>query len=212
MHREFKVDRDRFLLLSLALAAQHCAPTSNAPAAAPPADPQEESRSAIEIPATVDSTEQPSAEPEEPVDDQMTVANGCDNEVGTVNCGFVDSRYAGPACEGFGGSCSGLTHAYKPRVAEAIANCYAAAGRRACDIRVRNSCIRESLSAACPDPTQEPVCQATMQRCADRGITPRYSQNECVAALSALQKKERDWAAGAMGPTSEGCKLAFAVY
>ena len=43
-----------------------------------------------------------------------------------------------------------------------------------------------------------------MERCQAAHIAPQYTSDECVQAMSALKGGDRDWAIGAMGPSSEG--------
>ena len=158
----------------------------------------------------VEAPELPEAQAEPlPVSDPVPQRPTCDNDVGRVDCSPIRST-----CESLQGTCDLLaTYPYRPRVAEAIAACWARAGDRACNIRVRQRCNLEGIRQACLDPQFEPVCEANLRRCAEEGITPAYTRDECVQVLSSLSDAgERDWSAGAMGPTREGCKLMFPVY
>ncbi len=155
-----------------------------------------------------------------PPDDATAATPGlqessCRNEDGTVSCDFVaKGRFRGPACEGFLGSCELLKHGYgyKPRVAAAIAACWERVGPAACNMTVRQRCIREAFRTACPDPRFTTTCEIALDRCRHQHVRPDFDVTECVQALSSLEGSELEWAQGALGPTAEGCKLMFPVY
>jgi hypothetical protein len=200
-----RIDVERFVALTLALAAAHCAPAA---APAPPAR-------AIVAEAPPEPAEPPrAAEPAETSEPPDTVEL-CDNDVGEVSCPPVSSPlYGGPACEGYEGTCGLLRdgYGYKKRAAAEIARCWAAEGPRACDIFVRKRCIRRSLAVACPDPAFEPHCANVLARCRARGQKPSFTQEECVKTLSSLTGENLAWARDGMGPSAEGCSLLFPVF
>lgn len=214
----FTVDRERFLVLASALASAHCGPAPAGPGALPP-DPTATTRSAA--PPTGSPVVVIEPTPEEPLPAPPLPppvppsSSSCDNDVGDVSCAFVDGRFRGPACEGFAGTCDLLREGagYRPRVAEAIAHCFAQRGHAACNIRVRQRCIREAFDHACPDPVHEPFCRDAVDRCRAAGQRPDFDVDECVRALSATQPgDDLEWTKSAIGPTREGCRLTFTVY
>lgn len=212
----FIVQRERFLLLTAAIAAVHCAPPPGpvpqpAQISAPqPSEPAGYAMVADPPPELVAEPEQ-EAVAEAPAETELA----CDNDVGEISCDFTSqAQFSGPACEGFTGSCELLKkgYGYKRRVAGAIASCWEREGRAACNIRVRQRCNREGLRTACPDPQFTAPCQDALQRCRDKRRRPDFDLDECTQALSSLEGGNLDWAKDAIGPSAEGCKLMFPVY
>lgn len=206
---ELAIDVERFVTLTLAMAATACAPSS-------PAPPRPKT-----IVAVPQSEPAPSAAPEpEPApsalpEPEAAKVSACDNDVGEVSCAFVDpKKYSGPACEGFDGTCDLLRqgYGYRKRAAAAAARCFEAMGTRACDIFARKRCFRRSFADACPDASFEPFCKDALARCQDARQRPDFDLDECVKALSSLEGGNLDWAKSAIGPSAEGCKLMFPVY
>jgi hypothetical protein len=208
------IDVERFALLTAAIA------TTNCRAAEPPAPPPPPAVTA-EAPAEpppVAASEAP-LEVAEDADDAGSVAEkpklDCDNDVGDVNCDWVDPRrYSGPACEGFAGTCDLLKkgYGYRLRVAAEAARCFAKKGAAACNIFVRNKCLRAATAVACPDLAFAEDCEAALQRCKSRHQKPNFTKDECIKVLSSLEGRELDWARGAIGPSAEGCKIMYPVY
>ena len=206
---ELRIDVERFVSLTLAMAAASCAPSAPT-ATAPP------TRTIIAVPEPVETPDPVSSEtPVEPPQDPSPPVRACDNDVGEVSCSFIDARrFSGPACEGFDGSCGLLQkgYGYRKRVAAAAARCWEERGTAACDIKVRERCNRRALNEACPDASYESFCLDTLARCKTRGQRPDFSVAECVKALSALEGGNLEWAKSAIGPSGEGCRLMFPVY
>jgi hypothetical protein len=211
-----KIDRDRFLLLVAALSAPACggqrahtdAPHDAVTVAVPPPDAQ-----APAAAAPVASEEPP---PPPPTAIAQPPRCGDQNDVGTVACPHLRALHlGGPACEGVLGTCALLADGsiYRRRAAETAAACLDRLGRRVCDITARKKCYEEGIRASCPEPKYEAACEATMARCQDAHIRPTYTRDECVQVMSSLRGGDRDWALGAMGPSSEGkCELMFTVF
>lgn len=213
----FVVQRERFLLLSAAIAAVHCAPPPEpAPPPAQISSPQPIAPSGYAMAAAEPSPRlmvEPDAEAFVEAPSESSLA--CDNDVGEVSCDFTShGQFTGPACEGFTGSCELLKkgYGYKRRVAGAIAACWEREGRAACNIRVRQRCNREGLRTACPDSQFTAYCLDALQRCQDKRQRPDFDLDECIQALSSLEGGNLDWAKDAIGPSAEGCKLMFPVY
>ncbi|MEZ4221874.1 MAG: hypothetical protein R3B13_13155 [Polyangiaceae bacterium] len=208
------IDIETFLALTAALATASCGSSPKAES------PRPSSFDTSQASVVVDPPEPPaptaSGDPVQVVEDPAAASLQCDNDVGDVDCSFIDSqRFAGPMCEGFQGSCESLGegHTYRRRVGAAIARCYAKEDVRACNIRVRQQCIRSALDEACPESRHEAYCQEVVRKCQASGRRPDFGVDQCVRALSGIGEREREWAKGAMGgPAREGCKLMFPVY
>ena len=206
-----RIDVERFLCLAAAIATAHCVPVRTEREAVPH---QQPTGDAVTVVIAAAASVEASHDPPD-VDPEPILSGGCNNDEGVPSCAFAHSqRFAGPACEGFAGSCESLQngYGYRPRIAAAIARCWERRGTAACNINVRKRCIRNSLAEACPDPQFTASCEQTLTRCRQRGQKPRFSVGECVKALSSLEGRELDWARSAMGPSGEGCKLMFPVY
>ena len=212
-----KIDRDRFLLLVVAMSAPACggprghadAPRDAVTVAVPPPDAQ--------APAPA-PTPVASDTPPPPTATAVAQAPSCgeQNDVGAVACPHLRALHlGGPACEGVLGTCDLLAGGsiYRRRAAETAAACLDRIGRRACDITARKKCYEEGIRASCPEPRFESACEAAMARCEEAHVRPTYTKEECVQVLSSLTGGDRDWARGAMGPSSEGkCELMFTVF
>lgn len=211
MH-ELAVDRDRFLFLVCAIAAQSCGKSpTDASVAAPvvvasvepvAADASVETRAVVEAPIAVEDAGPSACEAE--------------NDVGEVDCAKIKARrLGGPSCEGVAGTCDLLArgYAYRPRAAQAIAACFDRLGARVCDIRARTKCFEEGVKASCAEPAFEEACDEQMAACRTAGVRIDYTREDCMKALSSLKGGDRDWARTAMGPSSEGkCRLMFTVF
>lgn len=200
-----RVDRERFLVLALAMAAPACARAQGEPGAPPvviaPIAPVSADAGALVV----------APDPVEPSSPARTCEE--DNDTGEVDCAWSSAR--GPTCEGMSGMCNLLEkgYAYRPRAAAAIARCFERAGARACSIKVRKGCFREGVMAACPEPRFEAPCAEAILRCEVEGKRVDYTKEECARSLSAQKERDAEWALGAMGPSAEGtCKLMFTVY
>jgi len=213
-----QVDRDRYLVLVAALFAPGCAqppavvsaPGTIATVDVPPPVASSSPKDAPQPPAAQDPSSSGSPE--------VAATSACsqENETGAVDCsGIARLRLGGPACEGAAGTCGLLAqgYAYRPRAAQAAAECFERLGKRLCDIQARKRCFEQAVHASCPEPQFEATCADAIERCNAAHIRPRYTKQECMQALSSLQGGDRDWAAGAMGPSSEGkCELMFTVF
>jgi hypothetical protein len=200
------VQRERFLVLAAAIASSTC--SERHPGAAPA-----KHVTTVEVPP--EAPPEPEADPAEGPAVAIENRTACDNDAGEVDCTAIARVDVGPACEGLTGSCSLLAnggYGYRRRVAAEIARCWERLGPRACDMRAKEACNREAVSAACPDPQFEAPCQATLQQCKSARVRIGYTLAECVQVMSSLHDRERDWAISAMGPASEGCRLMFPVY
>jgi hypothetical protein len=149
-------------------------------------------------------------------DETPTVACGNQNDDGAVDCSAVKgAKLPGPACEGLSGTCDLLAGGkiYRPRAARAAVACLNRMGARACEIGVRKRCYEEGVRASCPEAQFASACEAKMQQCRAAGQRVTYTKEECMKAASALTGGDRNWALGAMGPSSEGsCRLMFTVF
>lgn len=208
MSEPLRVDRERFLALVAFLGACNRveAPVPLVTVEAPPPD------AAAPPPLVVASATPVIATAEPP-----PVGDPCvhENESATVDCSRMPKLPIGPACEGVASLCASLADGsmYRPRAAAAAADCFARVGARVCDINQRKRCYDEGVHAACPEAKWDEPCATKLAECAARRITPRYTKEECMRAMSALAPGERDWALHAMGPSSEGkCQLMFTVY
>jgi hypothetical protein len=217
MSQPFVVNRERFLMIVAALASSTCAEPR--PASAPPAPESKlEMRGATEPDVEAEAEAEAAAEEPEVIEEKLehgsAIRSACDNDVGEIDCSRIARHEIGPACEGLTGSCELLTKGYgfKRRVGEAIAKCWEGLGRKACNIKARERCNRQSLQSVCPDPRFEAQCQTALDRCKAARARVDYTLAECVQALSSLDDSNRDWAIGAMGPAAEGCRLMFPVY
>jgi hypothetical protein len=145
-----------------------------------------------------------------------TVACGNQNDDGVVDCSAVKAaKLTGPACEGLSGTCDLLAGGkiYRPRAARAAVACLNRMGARACEIGVRKRCYEEGVRASCPEAQFAGACEAKMQQCRAAGQRVTYTKEECMKAASAMTGGDRNWALGAMGPSSEGsCRLMFTVF
>jgi hypothetical protein len=222
------IDRERFLMLVLAMAAQGCGTPARDPVITPvgvanaggaPAEAASASETpVIDVPAQEEPRESPSptvtaaaaAGPSSPL--------ACDgqNDADAVDCSWVAARKLhGPACEGVAGTCELLAGGsiYRPRAARVAAACLERLGSRVCDIYARQKCYEEGIKASCPEPTFEARCDAKIQQCKAANRRVKYTVEECVKVMSSLKGGDRDWALSAMGPSSEGsCKLMFTVF
>lgn len=149
-------------------------------------------------------------------DETPTVACGSQNDDGVVDCSAVKgAKLTGPSCEGLSGTCDLLAGGkiYRHRAARAAVACLNRMGARACDIGVRKRCYEEGVRASCPEAQFASACEAKMQQCRAAGQRVTYTKEECMKAASALTGGDRNWALGAMGPSSEGsCRLMFTVF
>ncbi|MCA9595649.1 MAG: hypothetical protein KC776_20180 [Myxococcales bacterium] len=212
-----RIDFEVFAALTAAIAG--CAPQPE-PKPAPRYFDSTESSGAVAtaLPAPTDTTppEPVGAVPDAPVEVVETpVASGCNNDVGDVNCNWVNERtFSGPACEGFGGTCDLLAkgYGYRLRVGAAVARCFEERGRAACDIRVRKQCFRSALAEACPDAAFTQTCESAVARCKAKHQRPDFTVSECIQALSSLEGGNLKWAQDSIGPSAEGCKLMYPVY
>lgn len=211
-----RIDREAFLALTAALAG--CAPAVPAPRAPAPTanyDTTASSGGSVTVPQPTPAATGTEELVEEVHTAESASGPACSNDEGDVSCDFVDARFDGPACEGFAGSCQLLQrgYGYRPRVAAAIARCWDKRGRAACNMRVKQQCIREAFQEACPDPAFNEFCASAEQRCKDAGKRPDFGVDECVRAMSSIEGRELEWAKGATGsPSREGCRLMFPVY
>jgi hypothetical protein len=217
-----RIDLETFVYLATAIAVVGCV---HEPKPVPPpsaAAPAPDTSGAVGVPTIASAApappppdDGPPPEPTANVEPPTVASLACDNDVGEVSCDFARSpSFGGPACEGFEGTCDLLAEgqSYRLRVGAAAARCFAQKGRGACDIRVRTKCYRAALQEACPDPSFVPQCEAAVSACHAQHQRPDFTVDECVKALSSLQGGDLGWAESAMGPTAEGCRLAFPVF
>ena len=214
------IDRERFLVLVLAIAAQACGKSTADGVVVVPVVmvPLESTASATAPSELARATPPASAGDSSPRPDvQGPTPCEIDNDTGTVDCSRIKARkVTGPACEGgIAGTCDLLAkdYAYRRRSAEAAAECMTRAGARACDIHARKKCFEEGVKAACPEPRFDAQCEAKMDECRAAKVRIQYTKEDCMKAMSSQHERDRAWAISQMGPSSEGkCQLMFTVF
>jgi hypothetical protein len=215
-----KVDRDRFLVLTAALAtaiAPGCGTTNppEEPAAPPPAlPPAVVTVAPLPPPAAPPMVVAPAppppvaaaapsrdvaVEPPDPYKGTPVTAQACDpalNRVGTPpSCKLAPP---GPTCESFSDTkqeCPTLTTLLKPRVAAAAIECLRRrSGTSAiCEFNVTSICAYEALGRACHDPSAVAACDKVMARCGagPRGNYNKMSRESCEAGVSGVADGKR---------------------
>ena len=213
------VDRDRFLLILMAMAAPGC--NNPSPGEAPP----------VAAPLVIGSVTPPPPEPPEAPpalprasaapassDAPPTPVSECEkeNEKGVVDCSLLKARkLSGPSCEGVRENCDFLARgdSYRARPARVAVECMGRLSNASCSMAAKRKCFEEGIRAACADPAYEAACESKMNECRAARVRVEYTKEQCVKVMSALKDRERSWAIQAMGPSSEGkCKLMFVVY
>ena len=222
------IDRERFLALVLAMAAQGCGttPAGDAPVNAPNGPAMQVAAGDAPI-VVVPPEETASAAPPESAPPPPPTATAeappssekaCEalNDTGDADCSWMAHRkLSGPMCEGMAGTCESMQDGsiYRRHAGAVAAACFEKLGSRICDIHARQKCYEAGIKASCPEPKYEARCLAQMQKCQAAGRPVKYTLEECVKVASSLQGRERDWAISAMGPSGEGvCKLMFTMY
>jgi hypothetical protein len=164
-------------------------------------------------PARTSAPESASSAPDEP---EPPLDPSCSNEKGTL----AACKRIGPACEGLAAECRGLTdHAFRPRVAEAVAQCFASAKRPTCRDKSLGACMRKAVESACIERGTITRCRAIMKACRAARREPSYTLQQCAKVLSAAapdpgpsgwdQVDEERLGPGL--PTGEGCSLNFVL-
>jgi hypothetical protein len=210
------IDRDRFLVMVVAMAGAACkgggdAQAINVPSVVAPVDPVAPDAGNTQ-PVVVDTPPVGSG--------PVTQASGCEkeNDTGTVDCSKMPKRkLGGPTCEGAQGVCDLLNdgYAYRPHAAQVAAECFAKLGSRICDINARKRCLEEGIRASCAEPKWDAKCEAKMDECRKARARITYTKEECMKVMSSLKGGDQTWALDAMGPSSEGtntCRLMFTVF
>ena len=210
--RMFSIDRERFLVLTAALAASvpACATT---PATAPPvaeplvippiasAPPRAASAGASasampprEVPPPDEPPQAPTAGSPDPYAGTPVHAQACpvaENAIGQIPACAL--KAPGPTCESFSDTkteCPPLTRLLKPRVAAAAIACLnGRSGTQAiCEFNVSSICAYEALGSACLDPSAAAACTKVMARC---GTGTKMSRSSCEAGVSAIADGKR---------------------
>lgn len=204
----FSIDRERFLVLTAALAASipACATTSPAPTGPAPeplvipplAAPSATASASSSVPSRKPAPAPP-AEPAangapDPYAGTPVTAMPCDPAENTV--GIIPAcalKAPGPTCESIDDTkaeCPTLTRLLKPRVAAAAIACL---NRRSgtkdiCEFNVSSICAYEAFGSACLDPSSVAPCKRVMTRCGTGG---KMSLSSCEAAFSGIVDAKR---------------------
>ena len=149
--------------------------------------------------------------------DAAPTCNDTDATGVTTPCPIVEGGTTlPPAClYGYGVDVCANTSAYlKPRVAAKVAACVGTvqgATQATCAAGIP-ICIEQNLSASCPDPTAESVCQQIFDSCATAGTPPTgagsASVADCTAYVSGLSDAGRTkFVACFTSGASHGCQM-----
>lgn len=206
----FPIDRERFLVLTAALAASvsACAttpPTTPAPEPlvipplAPRASASVATSSSVPTPRHEPPREEPREEPAatgtpDPYAGTPVHGQSCapaENTVGIIPACAI--KAPGPTCESIDDTkaeCPTLTRLLKPRVAAAAIACLnrRSGTRDICEFNVSSICAYEALGSACLDPAASAPCARVMARC---GTGSKMSRSSCEAGYSAIVESKR---------------------
>lgn len=228
------VDRRRFLALTTAIAAAHCAPqappTVNVPTENVDVSPTSAASSSSTAPP-------PEADPRAaPPAEGTFVANGPTSEGNVVPppprgprvkaqaCPPADNLKGhvascatlvppGPTCESFSDTrsqCGAIRSILKPRVAEKAVACHLAkSGTPAiCQFNLVTDCATEALRSVCLEPAAVATCRGVMNKCSgDRWS--RLDEDSCAAAVSAIADTHR---AAFVSCITESCRFEPCFY
>jgi hypothetical protein len=211
-----KIDASEFRRLVALLAVAACdrsgppvnvtVPPENAPPAVATEAPLPPAPAEAEVP------------PPSPVadDPELPVDPSCSNAKGSLaSCSRV-----GPACEGLASECKHLVAAeFRPRVAEAVAQCFAKARPPKCRDKALGACMRKAVESACVEPDSVATCRSIMKACRAAHREPAYTLAQCAAVISAVTPRQdpSSWdrvdeeRLGPSGPTGEGCTLRYVL-
>jgi hypothetical protein len=216
-----RVDRARFLELTLLLSAVACDDRTRA--AASPSVPAASGPVALVIPPMADTAALAppggaNAQPPAPSGASMAKASTCNS----APADLAACRRVSPTCEGLAEECEGLAESFQPRVAEAIALCMTKSRAPSCRPKSLGACMRKAIEAACVEPDAVQACAEVMQACRAAGKTPKYTAEQCAAIVSSAphtlgtRMGSDAWSEAmleTLGPTSEdkSCALDYVL-
>jgi len=102
---------------------------------------------------------------------------------------------------------------FQPAVAERIAACWVTLDKKRtrCRSAPMAKCIRDAIDDVTEAEGVAGSCDALLDACKKRKLTPKYSHGECVKMLSAVFGRTRTDAIQQLGPTAEGCSREYAL-
>lgn len=203
-----RVDKSRFLELTVLLAAGCGAPKASTPETQVQLAAPASASPPVLVEAKIDAS---APEPPPPVHKESASCN--DQGSVTAACAKI-----GPACEGLRQECESLADGLRPKVAESFAECMAKArGGPACRSRGLGACFRSAIEGGCADDEAVTACRTLMDGCTAHGKKPRYTLDQCAKILSATPPGgEGDWRTVdeerlGYGPTAEACSLTYVL-
>jgi hypothetical protein len=213
-----RVERARFLELTLLLSAVACDDRSRA--AASPTVPAAAGPVALVIPPMADTASPVSSGGANARPPGASTAKG--PTCNTAPADLAACRRVSPTCEGLSEECEGLAESFQPRVAEAIALCMAKSRAASCRPKSLGACMRKAIEAACIEPDAVEACAEVMRACRAAGKTPRYTAEQCAAIVSSAPNAAGErmgsdaWSEAmleTLGPTSEdkSCALDYVL-
>ena len=190
------IDVQRFVALTLSLAAGACRPAAT-PAPTNQPSPADDDFGMVTIPEPQIKTGSDSDEPDE---QNGVIASGresCDaDDVGSPKSCNTLAPPPGPHCESFGHySCEQIASLVKPRIAEQAVDCVLAASgtREVCGRGLENRCLEEAVMTSCVDARAREACGTIVPDCHDgpsaEGL--RMTVERCEHALSAALPDNR---------------------
>lgn len=101
---------------------------------------------------------------------------------------------------------------FKPRVAQAVAECWAnqPVKRPACKVN-KGRCIRAAVDTACVDPAMQKKCDDLLAECQRKGKRVKYTREQCEKILSSVVGQAQRDAMDALAPMNEGCVLDYVL-
>lgn len=224
-----KVDKVRFLELTLLMAAGCGAPSStpngqyvslvpppNAAQAPSPYGPIYTAPAPVYGPSSPPRSSGPAPVPV-PVPVPVPAPAACaDGPVDMVTaCAGVS-----PTCEGLANECRSLTDDLRPKVAEAFAACFVKV--KPCRSRALGACMRNAIMTSCADESAVAECRDLMDKCKASGKPAKYTLDQCAKILSATTPPvPGDRRKGSFhdvdrerlgpGPSAESCSLTYVL-
>lgn len=178
-----RVDRARFLELTLLLSVVACEDRTRAVAAPTSAMPAGSGAAPLVIPPLANAAEAPP--PTGPSAPQLAApSRACPETPADLSA----CHRISPTCEGMVEECGTLDQSFHPRVAEAIAQCMTKARSPQCRPKSLGACMRKAIESACVEPDAVDACKEVMQACRDAGKPPKYTAEQCAAIVSAAPR------------------------
>lgn len=175
-----RIDRTRFLELTLLLSTAFVACEDRGPGMAPATVPAASGPAPLVIPPLAETATPMPAAPEVP----RSAERACPESPADLSA----CRRISPTCEGMAEECLSLDQSFRPRVAEQIALCMTRSRAPQCRPRSLGACMRKAIESACVEPDAVVACKEVMQACVDAKKPPKYTAEQCAAIVSSAPR------------------------